>query len=364
MESAAASESAFGKSPIHVMAYHSDGVKETYCASPREAAALVGRQPVTWINIHGPVAPESLAEWGDCFRLHKLALEDVASGNQRAKAEPYPEHLFIVLRMIRPAHAGKTEQLSLFLGANYVLTIQEVPGDVFDGVRTRIRKGGGRIRGAGADYLAYALLDAVVDSYFPVLEHFGEDLEDLEEEILTRPGHHCIRHLHRSKRGLLALRRAVWPQRELFNSLLRDPNSLITGETRIFLRDCYDHTVEIMDLVETLRELSSDLVDLYMSTVSNRLNEVMKVLTIIATIFMPLSFIAGVFGMNFHTDASPWNMPELRWYWGYFYSLGLMALVALAFLWFFHRRGWLRPMDPPAHRRRPSKFPEIPPHTP
>lgn len=362
MESATAAQGASGKGPIHVMAYHSDGVSEQYCESARDAAALVGRQPVTWINIHGPVAYDALSDWGECFHLHKLALEDVASGNQRAKAEPYPEHLFIVLRMIRPGHAGKTEQLSLFLGANYVLTIQEAPGDVFDGVRTRIRKGGGRIRGAGSDYLAYALLDAVVDSYFPVLEHSGEDLENLEGEILSRPGPHCIRHLHRSKRGLLALRRAVWPQRELFNSLLRDPNPLVTGETRIFLRDCYDHTVEIMDLVETLRELSSDLVDLYMSTVSNRLNEVMKVLTIIATIFMPLSFIASVFGMNFQTDASPWNMPELRWYWGYFYALGIMALVALVFLWFFHRRGWLRPMDRldgqrrlPGTRRPPAK---------
>jgi magnesium transporter len=209
-------------------------------------------------------------------------------------------------------------------------------------VREHIRNTRGQIREAGADYLAYALLDAMVDSYFPILEEYGERLETLEDAIITRPDHHTVARIHAAKRDLLTLRRAIWPQRETFNTLLRDVIPLITDETRLHLRDCYDHTVRLIDLVETYRELGSDLMDVYLSSVSNRTNEIMRVLTVIATIFIPLTFIAGVYGMNFDPDTSPWNMPELNWYWGYPFALTLMTTVIVGQLVFFWRRGWLR----------------------
>ena len=233
------------------------------------------------------------------------------------------------------------EQFSLFLGPNFVLTFDEQPGDCFDPVRERVRRKHGRVREAGADYLAYALLDTIVDCYFPLLERYGEQLEDLEETIISQPNHTVVAAIHDIKRDLLSLRRAIWPQRETFNTLLRDKTPLLTDETRLHLRDCYDHTVQLIDLIETYRELGADLMDIYLSSVSNRTNETMRVLTVIATIFIPLTFIAGVYGMNFNAGTSPWNMPELGWYWGYPLVLGLMAMVAAGQLFFFWRKGWL-----------------------
>jgi magnesium transporter len=208
-------------------------------------------------------------------------------------------------------------------------------------IRERIRKKSGRIRDAGYDYLAYAVLDAIVDSYFPILEVYGEQLETLEDEILLRPEIDTIARIHGIKRDLLTLRRSMWPQRETFNALLRGDNSVMTTETRLYLRDCYDHSVQILDLLETYRELGSDLIDMYLSMVSNRTNEIMRVLTVISVIFIPLTFIAGVYGMNFNAEESPWSMPELKWYWGYPLALVLMLAVALVQMIFFRRRGWL-----------------------
>jgi magnesium transporter len=234
-----------------------------------------------------------------------------------------------------------TEQISMFLGERVLLTFQERPGDCFDPVRTRLRAARGQIRNRQIDYLAYTLLDAVIDGYFPVLEGLGERLEDLEDRVIAAPADLEVARIHEIRRELLTIRRAVWPQREMVNALTRESSHYVTDQTRPYLRDCYDHTIQLMDIIETYREIATGLVDVYLSSVSTRLNEVMKVLTIIATIFIPLSFITGLYGMNFDTAASPWNMPELAWYWGYPMALGLMAVVAAGLLYYFYRKGWL-----------------------
>jgi magnesium transporter len=229
----------------------------------------------------------------------------------------------------------------MFLGPDWIVTFQDIPGDYFGTVRTRLREGKGRIRRFGADYLAYALMDALLDGYFPVLEKYGERLdaieEGLESDVLRSP----LRELHAVRRDLRELRRALWPHREMFNSLLRSDIQWIQPETRIFLRDCYDHTVQLLDVAETLRETCTDLRDLHISELSQHTNDVTKVLTIIATLFLPISFIAGVYGMNFERDASQYNMPELGWYFGYPFALALMALLDVGLLIFFWRKGWL-----------------------
>lgn len=330
------------RSPVmQVMAFDQQQLIEQQVSSPAEIVPFLTQWPVTWVNVDGLGDARILAELGEIFHLHPLALEDVVNVHQRAKVEEYHQHLFIVARMVELNRRLETEQLSLFLGRNFVLTFLQDPGDSFDPVRKRIRDGRGRIRVSGCGYLAYALLDAVVDAYFPVIEAYGDRLDELEDEVVLRPGQRSIARIHAAKRDLRVLRRAIWPLREEVNRLSRDASEFIDAETRVYLRDCYDHTVQIIDLVETYRELGSDLTDLYLSSLSNRMNEVMKVLTVIATIFMPLGFIAGVYGMNFDGKASPWNMPELSWPWGYPFALGIMALVALTMLAFFRRQGWL-----------------------
>jgi magnesium transporter len=261
--------------------------------------------------------------------------------------EQYPAYYFIVARMAETGERLGTEQLSLFLGKNYVLTFQERHGDCFEPVRDRIRKGGNKIRNTGPDYLAYAVLDAFIDNFFPFLEHLGERLETLEDEVILRPDTQTIAQIHRIKRDLLTMRRAVWPLRDALTSLIRESTPLITDDTRIYLRDCYDHTIRLIDLLETYREVATGLTDIYLSSLSNRLNEVMKVLTIFSAIFIPLSFIAGVYGMNFNPSSSPWNMPEVNWKWGYPFALALMAAVAIVLLIYFRRKGWLTSSAPP-----------------
>lgn len=328
---------------IYIVAYGPQEVREQEVADPQRVHDFLGKWPVTWVNVEGLGDAKTISELGELFGLHKLALEDVINAHQRAKIEQYADHHFIVTRMAMLHERLDTEQLSVFLGENFVLSFQEgLPGDCLDPVRERIRKRLGHIRDAGADYLAYALLDAVVDGFFPVLEEYGERLEALEDKIITQPDQDTVAQVHALKRDLLTLRRAIWPQRETFNTLIREPIPLITDETRLHLRDCYDHAVQLIDLVESYRELASDLTDVYLSSVSNRTNEIMRVLTVITTIFIPLTFIAGIYGMNFNPDASSWNMPELNWYWGYPSSLAVMAVVAIAELIFFGRKGWIR----------------------
>ena len=295
--------------------------------------------PKVWIHVAGLGDEVTLVKLSNALRLHQLAMEDVVNLEQRAKIEPYGDQLFIILR--KPARRiGATQQVSMFLGKDFVLTFQEQEDDCLDPVLERMERAQGQIRGSGPDYLAYCVLDAVIDSYFPVLEIISDRLGNLEEEVLKNPSRTAVLKIHAVKRELRGLRRGVWPHRETINALLRDAGDFVTSDTSVYLRDCYDHIVSLMDLVESYREFSSDLMSTYLSITSNRMNEVMKVLSIVATIFIPLSFIAGVYGMNFDPAVSGWNMPELHWVFGYPFALALMGFTVAAMLFFFSRKGW------------------------
>lgn len=346
---------------MQVFSYGPGEIQERSIENVSELASLVGQHPVTWLNVDGVGHAGTVEHIGRAFGLHPLALEDVVHVHQRAKVEAYDGLLFIVARMVRMTNGTtrtpgddpdanaddgphlETEQLSIFLGSNFVITFQEEEHkDCFEPVRERLRKDLGRLRHAGPDYLAYALLDAVTDGYFPVLEWYSDELDSVEDALDGSSDPQELRRIHTIRTDLLTLRRAAWPLREALQHLQRDSHADIMPETRIYLRDCYDHTVQILDVLETYREICADLREFYFSSVSQRTNDIMKVLTIISTIFIPLSFVAGVWGMNFDTDSSPWNMPELRWRYGYPAALGLMLLVVLALFYFFWRRGWLR----------------------
>lgn len=335
-----------------VFAFGPDGFVEQRLERAEQAAEYVGRWPVTWVNVDGLGDKATIETLSTLFHIHPLAQEDIIYVHQRAKVETYKDNQFIVVRMVSLKDRIETEQVSFFLGANYVLTFQERPGDCFDPVRERIRKGGVRLRSSGADYLAYCLLDSVVDAYYPLLEAYGERLDALQDRVITKPDSGKLLQIHNARRDLRVLRRAIWPLREVFNTLCRDPLPLVQDETRLFFRDCYDHTIQVVDLVETYREISSDLTDLYLSGLSNRMNNIMKVLTIIATIFMPLTFVAGIYGMNFNPEASRWNMPELNWKYGYLFSLGLMLASVIGMLVFFRKRGWIGARDAKPDARR------------
>jgi magnesium transporter len=309
--------------------------------SVEEVAALKDRWPVLWLDVTGVGDAEAVAAIGETFGLHRLALEDVVNVHQRPKIEEYPDHIYAVARMATLEDRVDTEQISLFLGEGWVLTFQEREGDAWEPVRERLRLGRGRIRTAGPDYLLYALLDAVVDGYFPLLEEFGARLEFLEEEVVDEPREELVGVIHAARRDAMALRHSVWPMREAIGQLYREEFPLISDENRIYIRDAYDHSIQVIDLLENYREMASALLEVYLSSVSHRMNEVMKVLTIIATIFIPLTFIAGIYGMNFDPAASPWNMPELSWYWGYPAVWAVMIVVTLALVWYFRRRRWL-----------------------
>lgn len=336
---------------VRLVAYGAQGVLERDQPLAGEISECLGRFPVTWLDLDGLGDRDSILQVGDLFGLHQLALEDVVNVHQRPKVENYGDCQFLVARMPIPGGDRlQTEQLSLFLGRNFVVTFQEgVPGDCLDSVRMQLRGGSPRLLGRGADFLAYAILDALVDSYFPLLESYGERLETLEDDVLGTPGRETIVQLQVIRRDLLTLRRVFWPLREAVAGLLRDHAAGLQDETRLYLRDVSDHTVQLLDLLETYREIAAGLVDLYLSSVSNRMNEIIKTLTIVSTIFIPLSFLAGVYGMNFD-PASSWNMPELRWRYGYPAVLALMVAVALGLLGWMHRRGWLSSSDPLDHR--------------
>ncbi|MGE5175618.1 MAG: magnesium/cobalt transporter CorA [Hyphomicrobiales bacterium] len=326
---------------LTVFAYGPDVLIERENVSVEEIASFDGKAPVLWINVDGLGDVSVIERLGQRFGLHPLALEDVVNVHQRSKVESYPGNLYIVARMISLEARIGSEQLSLFLGDGFLLSFQERRGDCFAPVRERIRQGRPRLRTGGAGYLAYALLDAVVDRYFPVLEEFGERLERLEGELVESPTRAAMRRVHAVKRDLLTLRRSLWPLRETVQALLREETGYFQAETRPYLQDCYDHAVQVIDVLETYRELGSGLLDVYLSSVSNRMNEIMRVLTMFASIFIPLSFIAGLYGMNFNSERSPWNMPELNWPLGYPFALALMALVAGGLLLFFRARGWI-----------------------
>ncbi len=323
------------KPAIRLFSYGPDGMEEASIADPAEVRRHLGRRAVTWVNVDGLGDAATVMALGEIFGIHKLALEDVVNVHQRPKVEDYGEHLFIVGRMAMPAERFESEQISFFLGRTFVLTFQETKGDCFDLVRERIRKGKGQIRTAGPAYLTYALVDALLDYYFPLLERLGDRFEELEREIFDSPTRKSLEKVHLVRRDLLNIRRVMWPMRDALGGLVRESSPLIPAETRVWLRDCHDHSFQILDATETWREMSASLVEAYLSSVSNRMNEIMKVLTMISTIFIPLTFVAGVYGMNFQF------MPETKSRWGYPLALAGMTAIAVALVLWFRRRGWL-----------------------
>lgn len=303
-----------------------------------ECAALKNKPTITWINIEGLRQPEIIESLGECYGLHPLVMEDILNTGQRPKIEDYKDYLYIVLKMLHDRETEGTvpEQISLVLGPGFVLSFQEgIEGDVFNSVRERLRNGKGRIISMGADYLAYSLIDAIVDNYFVILERTGEWIEDLEDELLAHPSTQTLHEIHQLKREMIFLRKAVWPLREVIGTMERGESFLISAATRLYLRDVYDHTIQVIDAIETSRDMLSGMLDLYLSGISNRMNEIMKFLTIIGTIFIPLTFIVGVYGMNFEF------MPEIKWRWGYFAVLAFMLVISLVMLLFFKKKKWL-----------------------
>ncbi len=328
---------------VDVLAFKADDFVEATLEDLTKLDDFLGKWPVCWINVVGLGDAEVIRQIGERLDLHKLALEDVLNVPQRPKLEAYDDKLFCIARM--PRSGGQVsdgiEQVSIFIAKNFVLTVQERPGDVFAPVRQRIRSSRTRVTRLGTDYLAYAILDAIIDSYFPLLEEFGEELAEVEAIILSGVVDQTIARIYRLKRDLLTIRRAMWPQRDAIFALYREPTELVSSDTQIHLRDCADHCNHIIDLLENYREISASLVDLYLSMTSQRMNEIMKVLTVIATIFIPLTFVVGVYGMNFNPDVSPWNMPELNWRYGYAVTMGAMGTLALGMLAYFWRKGWI-----------------------
>ena len=312
--------------------------------TPDICDSYLDTESVSWLDVMGLGNEETWRSLGKIFNLHPLVLEDVVNVPQRPKVEDLDTQLVLIARMVMPKERGNgfySEQVSFVLGKYYLLTVQEEPErDCFAPVRDRIRTNKGTIRKQGADYLAYSLLDAIIDGFFPVLETYGERIEELEDEVVTNPTRRTLEKIYEVRRELLELRRAIWPQRDAINALIRDGSNLISSEVRIYLRDCYDHAIQVIDIVETYRELASGLMDVYLSSVGNKMNEIMKFLTVMSSIFIPLTFIAGVYGMNFNTDKSPFNMPELNWYWGYPAFWIMMIAIASALVYFFWRRGW------------------------
>jgi magnesium transporter len=305
------------------------------CTAPAADAA-----DVTWLHLQGAPTSDQLRALGDIFDLHPLALEDIYHRESRAKLEVFGSQQFVVLNQVHRDGESRVgaDQVAFFLGQHYLISINEGPEDIFEPVRQRIR-GQGRIRANGADYLLYALIDTVIDSGFPLLEELGDELETLEDEILEDPNRQSRNKIHYAKRELVMMRRAWWPQREVVAALMRDDDHFLSDNTRLYMRDCYDHCVIAIDFVETYREMASSLLDTYLSAVSQRMNDIMKALTIIATIFLPLTFLTGLYGMNFDTGHH-WNMPELHWRFGYFYALGVMAAVVVGMLVYFKRKRW------------------------
>ncbi len=323
---------------ISVIEYDAEHLTEKIVAHVEERQDCKTGPRVCWVDIDGIHQVDILEKCGAVFGLHPLVLEDILNTGHRPKFEEHDDFLFLVLKMLTlPEGAAEIqiEQVSLIVGRNFLVSFQELERDLFDGVRERLRGNRGKIRKQGADYLAYALIDAIVDGHFLILEKIGDDIEKLEDELLGRPSPETLHKIHNLKREMILLRKSVWPLRELIGNLQRSESPLIAESTGIFFRDVYDHTIQIIDTVETFRDMLSGMLDLYLSSLSNRMNEIMKVLTIIATIFIPLTFFAGVYGMNFD------YLPELRWRWGYGAFWGLSIVCALGMVRFFRGKKWL-----------------------
>ncbi|HUX99474.1 MAG TPA: magnesium/cobalt transporter CorA [Candidatus Deferrimicrobium sp.] len=331
---------------INIFTYDEVAYKEREIENLDDVIIEKDKPTVTWINIDGIHDPKIIEKIGTKFEIHPLLLEDIMNSEQRIKLEDFDTYMFIVLKMAYHREKSQTtkddiskdiviEQVSLILGPNYVISFQECPGDVFDSIRDRIRNAKGRIRKAGADFLAYSLMDAIVDNYFIVLESFGEKIEEIEDEVVTNPDPKILQILQTLRKEIILLRRSVLPLREVISVIERTETKLIKKANHIYFRDIYDHLIQIMETIEGFRELVGGMLEIYLSSVSNKMNEVMKVLTIIATIFIPLTFIAGLYGMNFNI------MPETDWNFGYPFALLIMLGIGIIMLFYFRRRKWI-----------------------
>lgn len=318
--------------------YDQNECAESSPTSLEELYDIQNNNKVHWININGVHQTDKIETLGKYFNLHPLVLEDIVNTEQRPKIEDYGDYIFVVIKMLSFDDKSKevsSEQVSLILGNNYVISFQERKGDVFDHLRERLRKEKTKFRKSGADYLFYSLIDAVVDHYFLILEKLGDHIEDIEEAVSSSDDENTVREIYALKREILMLRKSIWPLREIVNSIQKSIFPLFKKSTLPYFRDIYDHTVQVIETVESYRDLSSSILDMHMTIVSNRMNEIMKVLTIIATIFIPLTFVAGIYGMNFK------YMPELDWKSGYPLALGVMGIIAVIMLIFFKRKKWL-----------------------
>lgn len=327
---------------MHLVDYTEQEYLEKELATAEECHEYLERESVTWIHIQGTIDRDTLTGFGKLFGLHTLSLEDITNIGQRPKVDSFEDQLFVIMSLPAISENVVTiEQISFFLGKDYVISFLESESDPFTPVRNRLRNRAGKFREKPADFLLYLLLDIVIDQGFPLFESLGEDIEALENELLDSPGKSTLEDIHKLRRHLLLLRRMLWPQREVINFLIRNDQGFIDEKTIIYFHDCYDHAVQIMDMLETYRESTTNMLDVYLSSVSNRLNETMKVLTVIATLFMPLTFIVGLYGMNFSVnEQSPWAMPELRWYYGYPFVWALIIAVAGGMWLYFKRKHW------------------------
>jgi magnesium transporter len=344
---------------IDVIAYDRDRLVEKSNITLKGLDDFMSQWPVVWVNVIGLGSADTLQGLATKFTIHPLAMEDIVNVHQRAKFDQYDANVYFVVRAPDASRDECTAQLSFIIGKNYVVTFQEGPSDCFEPMRNRLRNEKSVLRQeTQADYLAYRLIDAVVDAYFPILERVGDRLDELDDRTAAGEGQSVFGDLHGVKRELLLLRRAVWPLRDALREMQVEETPFVCNQTQVYLRDCQDHAIQLIDLVEAYRDISSDIRDFYLSTMSNRMNEIMKTLTIIATIFIPMNFIAALYGMNFEGD-SPWNMPELHWHLGYPFALTLMASFAGGMLIMFWRRGWIgggsnvvKPLDPPKNGER------------
>ena len=326
------------KVKLSVISYNEADFQEQEVDSVEKAVAFRKKTSVLWLNVDGVHMPKIIEQVGKSFGVHPLVLEDIADTGQRPKMEDFDEYIFVVLKMFRfdeKENEIKTEQISLVFGRDFVVSFQEGEGDVFDPIRERLRSNKGRVRKVGADYLVYALMDAVIDNYFLIMEKLGEAIEEIEDKVVVNPIAETVQTIHDLKRQMIVLRKSVWPLREVISRLEQSESPLIAKSTLIYLRDAYDHAIQVMDSVDTFRDMLSGMLDIYLSSVSNRMNEIMKVLTVIATIFIPLTFVAGIYGMNFR------YMPELEQPWGYPAVLILMATISIGMLIYFRRKKWI-----------------------
>ncbi len=332
------------KPRIRIIDYSKETLKEHEVSSIEECFPLKGSSTLSWINIDGLHDEELLIKLGEHFNLHPLSMEDIANTGQRPKLEINDDYILVILKMLYLSEDNKeliSEQFSVIIGRNYVLSFQEQVGDVFDQVRHRLRKTSPRERFLNADYLAYTLIDAVIDHYYVVLEETSNKIESMEDILIRHPQPHDLEIIHELKRHLVYMRKVTWPLREVIGGLERDETKLIRNETKIYLRDLYEHTIQVIDTVETFRDMVSGLLDIYLSSISNKMNDVMKVLTIIATIFIPLGFLAGVYGMNFDTSVSVLNMPELRSPYGYIMFWSIALIIGGGLFAFFKKKKWI-----------------------